>query len=75
MPDLWAENIVSTSPVSEVRALSLRAPRGQICGDATQAMLFHRRGAASTEMSPRRRNPEGRWGLRAISSSRIVADE
>jgi hypothetical protein len=37
----------------------LRAPWAQICGDATQAMLFHRRGAASIEMGPRRRKASG----------------
>jgi hypothetical protein len=60
---------VGSVPVPEIRDISLRAPRVQLCGDATQAMLFHRRGAASIEMRSRRRNPKGRWVLRAISAS------
>ena len=51
--------------MAEVGTGALRAPWAQIGGDATQAMLFHRRGAASTEMGPCRRNPKGAWRLRA----------
>src|SRR5439155_13817632 len=39
------------------------------------AMLFHCDGGATTKTGPFRRNPKGRWGLRAISSSRFVGDE
>src|SRR5438034_10689317 len=39
------------------------------------AMLFHCDRGATTKTGPFRRNPKGRWGLRAISSSRFVGDE
>ena len=39
------------------------------------AMLIHCKRGATTKTEPFRRNPEGRWGLRAISSSRFVGDE
>ena len=39
------------------------------------AMLIHCKRGATTKTGPFRRNPEGRWGLRAISSSRFVGDE
>ena len=38
-------------------------------------MLIHCNRGATTKTEPFRRNPEGRWGLRAISSSRFVGDE
>ena len=34
----------------------------------------HRRGALTQQMPPRRRNPKGAWGLRAISSLLVVDD-
>src|SRR5947199_3207775 len=37
------------------------------------AMLIHCNRGATTKTGPFRCNPEGRWGLRAISSSRFVA--
>src|SRR5438552_10450716 len=39
------------------------------------AMLIHCDRGATTKTGPFRRNPSGRWGLRAISSSRFVGDE
>src|SRR2546427_12475429 len=39
------------------------------------AMLFHCDRGATTKTGPFRRNPKGRWGFRAISSSRFVGDE
>src|SRR5213083_3156181 len=39
------------------------------------AMLIHCDRGATTQPGPFRRNPKGRWGLRAISSSRFVGDE
>ena len=36
-----------------------RAPGGQMRGTATQAMWFHRRGAATKQMPARRRAPSG----------------
>jgi len=43
-------------------------------GGATQAMWWHRRGAPTQQMLPRRRNPKGAWGLRAISALLVVND-
>ena len=34
----------------------------------------HRRGAPTPQMPPRRRNPKGAWGLRAISALLVVND-
>src|SRR5439155_9847607 len=39
------------------------------------AMLIHCDRGATTKTGPFRRNPSGRWGLRAISSSRFVGDD
>ena len=39
--------------------MALRAPWGQMQGSATTAMRWHRRGAMTTQMAPRRRNPKG----------------
>src|SRR5437899_3181841 len=39
------------------------------------AMLIHCDREATTKTGPFRRNPLGRWGLRAISSARFVGDE
>ena len=36
------------------------------------AMLIHCDRVATTKTGPFRRNPSGRWGLRAISSSLVV---
>ena len=36
------------------------------------AMLIHCDRGATTKTGPFRRNPKGRWGLRAISSSLVV---
>jgi hypothetical protein len=49
-------------PELGITSLSLRAPWPQIGGDATQAMLIHRQGAANIEMGPCRRNAPARKG-------------
>jgi len=41
---------------------------------ATGDVFVHRRGAATKQMAPRRRNPSGAWGLRAISALLVVDD-
>ena len=43
----------------EIESLLLRAPWAQIGGEATKAMLLHRRGAASTETGSRLASPIG----------------
>ena len=52
------------------RVPSVAGPDGRrrAAGDAEE----HRRGAATLQMAPRRRNPLGAWGLRAISSLLVV---
>src|SRR5206468_6074775 len=45
------------------------------CRSDEEAMLFHCDRGATRKTGPFRRNPKGRWGLRAISSSRFVGDE
>jgi len=50
--------------------MALRAPGGQMPGDATTAMPWHRRGAATPQMAPRRRNPKG--GRHFAGAGRIV---
>jgi len=37
-------------------------------------VFVHHRGAATKQMAPRRRNPAGTWGLRAISTLLVVDD-
>src|ERR1700716_4570835 len=55
---------------------ALRAPRGRLQGDATQAMPSHRRGAATPQTAPRRRNL---WWTafctRPFSSTEFSTDE
>ena len=43
----------------ELLGILAQAPGGQMQGDATQAMRCHRRGAATKQMSARRRAPSG----------------
>src|SRR6185503_122163 len=38
-------------------------------------MPAHRGGAATKQTAPRRRNPEGAWGLRPHAASLVVGDE
>src|SRR5437773_861464 len=59
----------------ELRGAAFRAPRAQMllrrpAGDVG----VHRRGPATTQMRPRRRNPKGAWVLRAIASLLVVDD-
>jgi hypothetical protein len=49
--------------VRELGCDAFRAPRGQMRGGATQAMLAHRRGAPTKQMPTRRRNPLGARGV------------
>jgi len=44
--------------------------RRRAAGDA----VVHRRGTATKQMTSRRRNPLGAWGLRAISVLLVVDD-
>src|SRR5437667_7327311 len=44
----------------------LRRPAGDVG--------VHRRGTATTQMRPRRRNPKGAWVLRAIAALLVVDD-
>jgi hypothetical protein len=53
---------------------SVVAPQIHMQGDATQAMLPHRRGAATQQMGLRRHNPEGGIILRRSSSLRLLDD-
>ena len=62
--------------MAEVWTGELRAPWAQICGDATQAMLFHRRGAASIEMGstpPQGARPDFCHGLLVLLCYKILA--
>jgi hypothetical protein len=43
-------------------------------GAATTSIFLDRRGAATQQMAPRRRNPSGAGGLRAQASFRLVDD-
>ena len=54
-------------PRCERRGASCEARRR---GDAPA----HRRGGATRQMAPRRRNPKGAWGLRPQTASHVVAD-
>ena len=54
-------------PRCERRGASCEARRR---GDAPT----HRRGGATRQMAPRRRNPKGAWGLRPQTASHVVAD-
>jgi len=49
----------------ELGCAAFRAPRRQMRGGATQAMLAHRRGAPTKQMPTRRQDPLGARGLRA----------
>src|ERR1700746_1941693 len=54
----------SVAIVASAMALDSRSDEG--------AMLIHCDRGATTKTGPFRRNPSGRWGLRAISSSLVV---
>src|SRR5207245_9846327 len=54
-------------PRFERRGAGCEAPR-------RSPLREHRRGAATTETPPRRRNPPGAWGLRAYAASFVVDD-
>jgi len=65
---------VLEEPVRELGTAAFRASRGRCQAARRRRCRVHRRGAPTTQIPPRRRNPKGAWGLRAISALLVVDD-
>ena len=79
-PHAWA-SIMRGDPMHPARSPSeyWRRPRCERRGASCEARRrgdapAHRRGGATRQMAPRRRNPKGAWGLRPQTASHVVAD-
>ena len=59
-------NLFPYQPVVKVPRVALRAPWARMPGAPIEAMPGHRRGGATPQTGPRRRNPKGARGLRPL---------